>query len=356
MPRLLLTRAITFRDDGVLFTRGQPVEITNEGKYHLLMRSGKVHDPDKDWRYVNPTATLHKLKPGTHVVVAREMGLGDVLMFLIVCRALKKKHPDLNFTLATGRNYIETIGLPDFLYDVRSLIDWKGREDYVVDLRGLSERSEFRKTMDRIDIFARYCGVKLTNYKIPVTASAEDREIGRALAGGNGRPILALTVRGSTRVRTWPIENVEAFVSLAADSGYQVALLDNERHEFEEREGVRNLTGAIVLLDVKRVISAAEFCVSPDTGLQHLAEAVGTKCLALYSTTPPALRIGHYRNVKALWRSDLPCAPCFERGCPPMTCVREITPEMVMGALERWSELPTFTNPKTFALVPASAQ
>jgi len=76
--------------------------------------------------------------------------------------------------------------------------------------------------------------------------------------------------------------------------------------------------------------------------LERLAEAVGTKCLAIYSTTPPALRIGHYRHVKALWRESLPCVPCFDRGCPAAPCM-QVSPERVMRSIEDWNGLAKIT-------------
>lgn len=110
-----------------------------------------------------------------------------------------------------------------------------------------------------------------------------------------------------------------------------------------ESPGIVNLTGQLGMLDVKAVIAESTICVSPDSGLQHLAEAVGTKCLALYSTTPPALRIAHYAHVKALWRQSLPCVPCHDRGCAPAPCMH-IAPSVVLRGIENWDRLERVTN------------
>jgi ADP-heptose:LPS heptosyltransferase len=121
-----------------------------------------------------------------------------------------------------------------------------------------------------------------------------------------------------------------------------------------ERVGIVNLTGKLPLVDVKSVIAESELCISSDSGLQHIAEAVGTRCLAIYSTTPPALRIGHYRHVKAIWRESLPCVPCFDRGCPAAPCMH-IAPDLVMRAVEDWDSLGLSTNVEEIAKVKRAA-
>lgn len=355
MARLSLTKAITYTDAGYFFRRGIPQEITNEGDYHLLVRSGKVFDPDKPWDFIAPEPTLPKLEPGTVVTVVREMGLGDVLMSLVVIKALANRWPKLQFQLATGRSYLPVIGRPSFLADVQCLMDWRGPLRNVIELRGLAERSELRKNVDRIDIFAKYCGVQISDYTIPIQTTEAEREAGRRLLCGAPRTIV-LTVRGSTPIRSWTMEHVKEFAALAVADGWTVALVDQERFsDPETRPGLLNLTGIISLAEVKSLIAAADFCIAPDTGLVHLAEAVGTRCLALYTTTPPALRVGHYRHVKALWRSDLACSPCFDRGCKPIYCASGISPEAVLRAIKTWDELGRETNPRTFAVVPATA-
>jgi ADP-heptose:LPS heptosyltransferase len=282
------------------------------------------------------------------------MGLGDVLMVLVVIRALKQCYPHLNFRFATGRNYVKLIeGLP-FLESVQPLMDLNGVHSNTVELRGLSERHPKRMVMDRIDIFALYCGVTPTDYTLPIPDTTDAERIRARELLGSGSTI-TVAVRGSTPIRSWPIENVTAFALRAAGAGWTVALIDNERQEFPEHPRVRNLTGELSLLDVKGILAESEFCVSPDTGILHLSEAVGTKCVGIFSVIPPELRITHYSYVKALWRRDLPCAPCWHRGCKPITCTSSITPEMVMSAIENWDMLGMATNPiEPFAVVSPS--
>jgi len=353
VARVIPLGSRTVTEMGRVFRRGQAVEITDEALYHHLIRTRRFRDPGKIFTVIRAEQVLPRIRTNALVTVIREMGLGDVLMVLIVLRALKSKYPQLRFRFATGRAYVPLLQGIDFLESVESLMDLSGRISNVIDLRDVVERDKQREVMDRIDLFAAHCGVKVEDYSIPIAQVTEtDRDRARELVG-HGR-ILSVAVRGSTHVRTWPLANVQEFAELAASRGWTVAVLDHERLEMPEDPRIVNLTGKIGILDVKAVIAQSELCISSDSGLQHIAEAVGTRCLAIYSTTPPALRIGHYRHVKAIWRESLPCVPCFDRGCPAAPCM-QVSPEVVMRAVEEWDALGLSTNVDELAQVKRTA-
>lgn len=323
--------------------------ITDEGEYFHLIRTGRFVDPDKAFQFINPDRTLPRLTPGTMVTVLRECGLGDVLMVLVVIRAMRQKFPKLRFRIGTGRAYVKLCEGLDFLDGAHALMDMGGRVPNVIDFRNFVERHPRRDHDDRIDIFASHCGVQVSDYSLP-TAPVTDGERMRARDMIGPGSVIALAVRGSTHVRTWPLPNVTRFAELAAERGWKVAVLDSSAHEMPQHPGIVNLTGRASLLEVKAIVAESEFCVSPDSGLQHLAEATGTKCLALYSTIPPGLRIGHYRHVKAVWRESHPCVPCFDRGCPGALCTH-IAPERVLRGIENFEALGMATNADTDPLL-----
>lgn len=342
MARVVPIVARTIIERNRTYRQGAPVEIASEDEYFHLMRSGRFRNPDQGLRPIRSTKMIPTLPMGASVTLVREVGLGDVLMVLVVIRALKDRFPRLNFSLATGRDYLPIVqGLP-FLHSAEALIDIRGVRSNVIDLRNVVERDLERERTDRIEIFARHCGVTVKDFTLAVTPTTKDElRKARALVGP-GR-VIALAVRGSTHVRTWPIDRVLAFAELAVARGYTVAVLDGARFEMPDVRGVANLTGALTLAETRAVIAVSDICVSPDSGLQHLAEAVGTRCLAIYSTTPPKLRIGHYRHVKAIWREKLPCVPCMDRGCALAPCML-IAPEVVMRAVENWERLGMWTD------------
>jgi heptosyltransferase-1 len=66
--------------------------------------------------------------------------------------------------------------------------------------------------------------------------------------------------------------------------------------------------------ELAAVIAAARGVVGVDTGLVHLAAALGTPCVTLYGATDPGL-IGTVGEAQSHLRASFPCAPCQQRKC-----------------------------------------
>jgi heptosyltransferase-2 len=73
--------------------------------------------------------------------------------------------------------------------------------------------------------------------------------------------------------------------------------------------------------------------VSGDTGVAHLAAALGTPVVVLFGPTDP--RLTAPRGPVAVVRGDAPCAPCFYRTCPiDHPCMRAIEAPAVVERLD----------------------
>jgi heptosyltransferase-2 len=72
--------------------------------------------------------------------------------------------------------------------------------------------------------------------------------------------------------------------------------------------------------------------VCGDTGVGHLAAALGTPVTALFGPTDP--RLTAPRGPVRVLSHPVPCAPCFYRTCPiDHPCLRDITAAEVHDAL-----------------------
>jgi ADP-heptose:LPS heptosyltransferase len=73
--------------------------------------------------------------------------------------------------------------------------------------------------------------------------------------------------------------------------------------------------------------------VSADTGVAHLAAAVGTSTVTLFGPTDPRLTSPRGRRARAI-EGRAPCAPCFLERCPiDHPCMRSIEPTVVAAAI-----------------------
>jgi len=123
--------------------------------------------------------------------------------------------------------------------------------------------------------------------------------------------------------KQWPIEYYKNLAILMADAGWQVWVLGSDKDKiigYEIAEGniaVSNLCGQTRLVDCIDLMAMARSAVCNDSGLMHIAAAVGLKLNVIYGSstpdyTPPLTNI----NKKSIFYLNLECSPCYKRTCP----------------------------------------
>ena len=92
-----------------------------------------------------------------------------------------------------------------------------------------------------------------------------------------------------------------------------------------------NLCGRTTLEDVIDLMSFCDQAVSNDSGLMHVAAAVGLHVHAIYGSSSPDFTppLTDQRDIHFL---GLDCSPCFKRECPlgHLNCLHQILPSMVL--------------------------
>ena len=120
--------------------------------------------------------------------------------------------------------------------------------------------------------------------------------------------------------KLWPESHWRGLAGLAAAAGYWVALpFQGARDEARARRIAEGLEAAKPVatptLDAAAgLIAGAAGAVAVDTGLGHLAAALGVPTLSLYGPTGAA-RTGTVGRGQEHLESGLPCAPCRNKIC-----------------------------------------
>ncbi len=103
-----------------------------------------------------------------------------------------------------------------------------------------------------------------------------------------------------------------------------------------------NLAGQTSLPQALALIAASRSTVSNDSGLMHVAAALGVPQVAIFGSSSPLHTPPLSDKATVLWLKNDPayqptldCAPCFERECPlgHTRCLNDISAERVLQAL-----------------------
>jgi heptosyltransferase-2 len=130
--------------------------------------------------------------------------------------------------------------------------------------------------------------------------------------------------------KRWP-----HFAELAARLELPAVLLGSprEREQCAAIKG-RNLAGETTLDEAIDLLACAQYVVSNDSGLMHVAAALGRPQVALFGSSSPEHTPPLSGKARVLWLG-LECSPCYARECPlgHLRCMRELTVESVLEKL-----------------------
>lgn len=153
--------------------------------------------------------------------------------------------------------------------------------------------------VDQYMEFADHLAIGRT-YAWPLEPRDEDRAARDAFLREVNRPVAALVLGTTRRVKEWPAPRwAEVAEALHGDLGYAVAVVGGEspvedalarevvaRARCPVRDERRRALGRLLAL-----LDAAAVVISPDTGPYHLAIALDVPAVGLYGATDPA-RVG----------------------------------------------------------------
>lgn len=184
------------------------------------------------------------------------------------------------------------------------------------------------------------------------SAPQHSQQAAALLGDTGGAPLLAVHpgAGGFSLARRWPADRFGRVARALAQRGARIVVVGGPEEAAlagavaaQVGPAAINLAGRTDLFVLGAVLQRCNAFVGNDSGVTHIAAAVGTPLVAVFGPTNHQAW-GPWtggRSPAAVVRADLPCSPCTYRrhslgtpqGCPRRTCLELVTPEQVIALL-----------------------
>lgn len=172
---------------------------------------------------------------------------------------------------------------------------------------------------------------------------AFESAVSRLGLGGTEGPVLALAPGAEFGAsKKWPEAHFAKVAHEHLRKGWQVWLFGSE-NDADATGSInrmlggrgRDLAGQTRLEDAIDLLSGCSAAVTNDSGLMHVAAALGLPVAAVYGSTSPTMTPPLSTRARSI-SIDIECRPCFKRECPleHLDCLNQLQPELVMSALD----------------------
>jgi heptosyltransferase I len=185
--------------------------------------------------------------------------------------------------------------------------------------------------------FADYLGIVRSAPQWQFNLTDEERAAATRHLSHIAGPFATLFVGSRWESKQWfPSQMSQCADQLRADYGLDVVLLGSgdDRALADQAEAlatskVTNLAGRTMLREAIGIIQKSRIAIGPDTGLMHIAAALGIPVISLWGPTSPQ-RSGPHGYGNLVLQGQAPCVPCQRRTCPiGRVCLQSITAEQI---------------------------
>ena len=182
----------------------------------------------------------------------------------------------------------------------------------------------------------------------------EERGEAKKQLSGLMRPIIAINPGARWETKRWPAEKfANAVGRTIRQNGFgSVVVLGGPGEELFAEQVVsqlgmpaRNLCGKTSLRQLAALLAECDLLVTNDSGPMHLAAAVGTKTVSIFTCTSPA-RAAPFGEGHRIVQTKVWCKESYVKTCNRMECMDDVSIEPVMHEIETSLNLRTSSDPK----------
>jgi lipopolysaccharide heptosyltransferase II len=316
------------------------------------------------------------------ILILRLSSLGDIVLTTSLIAALRERYPASKIEMVIAKEYESLVPAISGLTQVHVFDKSTGNTglralrrklkaekfDHVLDLHNVLRTRILRRSLGKsVEVikkrtFQRWLLVKFKIDRLKNSPDVIGRyfEAAKSLGvndNGAGPVLITKSIRQKNRIaiapgarhwnKRWPAENFTKAALELISHGYHIDLHGAKEDVIITKEIASDLpsghftdyAGQLDLHEAAEKIGEASLIISNDSGLAHVAEAVGTKVIAIFGPTVKEFGFApRSADAIVLEIEGLYCRPCTAIGlghCPEkhFRCMREIMPKGVIDAL-----------------------
>ncbi len=156
--------------------------------------------------------------------------------------------------------------------------------------------------------------------------------------------IIGINISASERwlTKSWPQAHIVKLCEALGHRDMRVVITGSEK-DLTKSKALMNMIKNIKLINacaktsVNQLACLIKRCsvyISPDSSPLHIAAAVNTSFVALFGPTEPRRHLPPAKDYVVI-KKDLSCSPCYKSKCKTKKCMELITPEEVLGAIDK---------------------
>lgn len=209
------------------------------------------------------------------------------------------------------------------------------------DIRKL-DKSVLDQTVKRFVALGLEKGVVPGEIPCPSLRSSEAQQAAalQALGLDGERPAVALMPGAEYGpAKCWPLSHFADLASSLDKAGFATWVLGSDKDReagawIAANSPAVDLCGQTSLEQAIDLLAHCRHAVSNDSGLMHVAAAVGIPLVALYGSTSPGFT-PPLTDKASIQYLGIECSPCFKRECPlgHLRCLTDIRPEAVLSVI-----------------------
>lgn len=291
------------------------------------------------------------------VLFLRFSSLGDIIIANYSAMRIKEKHPEFNLTWIADSLYTDIVRAQPWVDDV---IEWdrkntgnRGFYEILHKVRhmGFDVLVDMHAT-DRSSLFSLFSGIKkryAVHYHFPLAhtdigleellgpscdiskcpvylyAPPLNGNIADMLSSSHKK--LGLAIGASSVVKRWPVLRWIEFCRLASDAGYDMFLMGSGPDEVKiaeeimssvDSKHIMNFVGRTTVRESIALTAKMNAVVAGDTGLMHIARALGVPVAGLFGPNHPMMGEAYMKSLGVCYFCN-----CPQKGCQKKECSRQ---------------------------------